>query len=632
MSDCKCKVEAKPCAIPLVVPPERAQVLYLEEAEAARTAAQNAANTSVTAKNKVLEIAPNYQRAEEVLLNIEALEASASVSAILAGQKADSASESATSATTASNTAIEILRATQLIKNSGNADQLSTTNAADIIELKQSLEQKVSPLYTSKNLCNPNNICKFYIPNSSSVTALTEVNNAISYFVEIKPYTTYTITKSNGTSRFGVGVAAYLERNASAKMLDYSTSSTRLTTTVTTDSDRYKYLIIQVTVGTNPIFPQWIQVEEGEESTPYEEYNPYKDGETYCLKVGNSFEKVYTKEEIDKMLDNKSIFDKNANFGNVSGLGTYYKCLLATTNYNKNTMSSDVYNDFDRLALNHSDYIIKTDLGASSDGQHLYSYHFMPKYVNNPLRKIPKILIIAGQHGFEKGSVFALYHLLYDVCNNWQDNSILDYLRHQIEFIVVPIVNRYGFDNNQYKNANGVNLNRNYDTPAWELVEDESSSNYGGQAPFDQQETQIVRDLVLENTDATYFVDWHTNGQYYVSEYKDLNWITATGFDKDNYLSKVVDCAGYHIANITAHAVNDYNLIDIGDELCGYVTIVAEARPTAGAFARDNGVLAHTFETNNGIKGRNTLDLNCQKLGAEIFGNWLACLLYELSK
>lgn len=778
MSNCKCKVEAKPCAIPLVVPPERAQVLYLEEAEAARTAAQNAANVATQSiagyeqAKVVLDNIDNYRQQAEVSANNSAISANeAEASATLAGQKADSASESASYANTASATAIQTLRDTQLIANSGNADQLSTTNAADItllsgcndslvnvlqgVELSvnatvaeryikengsaaysssgavikkysvveddilfldlqaairvtyqfqtdnivptstnpyivgalhsgqiksyvtvpkgatwlivsqepnttnhvysvtnlasdktlsvdgmfadanaagTALSKKISALYASKNICNPNNKCNFYIPNGSGVY-LSGTSIPVSYYVEVKPNTTYTITKANGTSRFGIGITTNLEAGASAIMLNYSTSSTKLTSTVTTPSDIiYKYLIIQVTTSDAPAFPQWVQVEEGYESTLYEEYSPYKDGETYCLKVNNSFEKVYTKDEIDKLLKDKSIFDKDANFGNISGLGNYYNCFLKTTNYNKNTMSDEVYNDFDRLVLNNSNYITRTDLGASSDGQHLYSYHFIPKYINNPLRKIPKILIIAGQHGFEKGSVFALYHLLYDVCNNWNSNSILDYLRHQVEFIVVPIVNRYGFDINEYKNANGVNLNRNYDTPAWKLVEDESADDYGGQAPFDQLETQIVRDLVLENTDATYFVDWHTNGAYSVAKYEYLNWITATNFDNDNYLSKVVNCAGYHIANITAHAVHDYNLIDIGDELCGYVTVKAAARPTAGAYAKDKAILAHTFETNNGIKGQPPLNLNCQKLGAEIFGNWLASLLYELSK
>lgn len=65
MSNCNCKVEAKPCAIPIEVPPERAQVLYLEEAEAARTAAQNAANVSTNAKDVAVEKAQYVDRIVE---------------------------------------------------------------------------------------------------------------------------------------------------------------------------------------------------------------------------------------------------------------------------------------------------------------------------------------------------------------------------------------------------------------------------------------------------------------------------------------------------------------------------------------------------------------------------------------
>lgn len=52
---------------------------------------------------------------------------------------ATNASASASSASQASETAIETLRATTLIANSGNADALSTANAADIIELNASI-------------------------------------------------------------------------------------------------------------------------------------------------------------------------------------------------------------------------------------------------------------------------------------------------------------------------------------------------------------------------------------------------------------------------------------------------------------------------------------------------------------
>ena len=174
-----------------------------------------------------------------------------------------------------------------------------------------------------------------------------------------------------------------------------------------------------------------------------------------------------------------------------------------------------------------------------------------------------------------------------------------------------------------YKNANGVNLNRNYDTPAWVLVDDPTSDAYGGTQPFSEPETQAVRDIILANTDAIYFADWHTNGGGTASIYPEINWITATDFDENNYLARIIDVASAHITSITSHLTADYNFSDIGDALCGYTTMDVAPRPNAGAYALLNNIVGHTFETTNGLPNGTAYDANCKKANVEIFVNWL---------
>lgn len=204
MSNCKCKVEAKPCAIPLVVPPERAQVLYLEEAEAARTAAQNAANETQTIKTDVEQIAGNYTIAKETLENValykqqaqtaattaieqatisttKATEASAS--ATLATQKADIAITKAGEANTSANRAEVIVSALDTIDTSGVASQVvkNTSNIAEIsvlIEPTNWLDQNniLDNYYIGQNgqlYANSNYQTTDYIPVTEGDTVVT---------------------------------------------------------------------------------------------------------------------------------------------------------------------------------------------------------------------------------------------------------------------------------------------------------------------------------------------------------------------------------------------------------------------------------------------------------------------------
>lgn len=324
-----------------------------------------------------------------------------------------------------------------------------------------------------------------------------------------------------------------------------------------------------------------------------------------------------------------SAFYRHFTFGNVGGLNGYYQGKGSDYSlFNRSTMSSEVYEKFDALMTNNTDYITKTDLGASSNSDHLFAYDFCPKHVNNA-NPMPKIIIISAQHGFEKVSTFGLYYLMRDICQSWSESSILEYIRHHVELIVVPVINRHGFDAVVYKNANGVNLNRNYDTPEFVVGDDPTASSYGGASPFDQPETQIVRDLVKANPDAMALIDWHNTGGGKVTNYTDINWLSITNFDKDPFLAKTIDAGAYHISNITAYMPDDYNL-PVGTSMCGYMTIdeVAE-RPTAGRWARyARNMFGMTFETPCGFPNEESaFSQDVQKANSELMGNWLASLL-----
>lgn len=194
-----------------------------------------------------------------------------------------------------------------------------------------------------------------------------------------------------------------------------------------------------------------------------------------------------------------------------------------------------VLSHFNAMVSMFPTYVTKFAIGQSCDGDTLYAYRFKPSpVISNAPTNTPKIIILAGQHGFEKGNVIGLTALMYSICEGWLNSKEAQYLRTFIEFVVVPIVNPTGFNAATYKNANGVNLNRNYDYK-WVKIADKTSDQYGGEAPFDQPETQAVRDLILNESNVSLVIDSHSMGSGAVPDNKSLNWFACCGEMDEGY-------------------------------------------------------------------------------------------------
>lgn len=333
-------------------------------------------------------------------------------------------------------------------------------------------------------------------------------------------------------------------------------------------------------------------------------------------------------ERIDN-LEGKSDFKKAIRFG-VCALQQYYRtCAGDYSLFNKNTTSADYYAAFSEMVGEYPEYCITTNVGNGSDGNSLYTYDFKPvSFQAVPeLTEIPKIIIVSGQHGFEKCSCYGLYYFVRDLLTNWTNNPTLDYIRNHVHLMILPCVNRYGFDNLAYKNANGVNLNRNYSVGF--TAGTAGTDDYGGASAFDQPETQIVRDLVSANTDAMLFLDFHTNGSTNVSDCTKCNWHSFTpGVLKDRYYKNLYYASGYHITNITAHFISDYGLSTDGHQ-CGSVSTDTNAdAATAKAWAESLGIMSLTFEGFNGFPSESVdYSENAQRANAELIGNYIASAL-----
>ena len=173
------------------------------------------------------------------------------------------------------------------------------------------------------------------------------------------------------------------------------------------------------------------------------------------------------------------------------------------------TMAQDVYDKYDELMAEYPDFITRELLGQDQSNTFpIYKYEIKPPAFSLR-KKLPKVILNSGLHGAKPGygdyktMVFALYFFIKDVMENLHD------VKYNTHFVIVPIANPWGFDNNERTNSRGVDLNRNFDHN-WTLSS--VGDNYSGASPFSEQETIILRDLIDSNKDAVFHADIHTRG------------------------------------------------------------------------------------------------------------------------
>lgn len=165
---------------------------------------------------------------------------------------------------------------------------------------------------------------------------------------------------------------------------------------------------------------------------------------------------------------------------------------------------------FEPLRTENSDYITRQNLGKDQSGSYdIWRYDFTPKHYEKT------IIITATLHGGEIQSTLAFYLFMKLVCEKWKDYPQLAYLRHKVRIISIPIANPWGVSQSPRvrANANGVNLNRNFDY-GWSTYPtyNNTHQDYKGTAVWSEKEAQYVRDLVTEHSGAVAYLDLHALG------------------------------------------------------------------------------------------------------------------------
>lgn len=198
--------------------------------------------------------------------------------------------------------------------------------------------------------------------------------------------------------------------------------------------------------------------------------------------------------------------------------------------------SEEIFALYDDLMSDFPDYITKELRGTGTGNTQMYAYRFAPE----PLEsrefdvKIPKIIIVAGIHGDEKNPVFATYNMFRQICKNWREDDILEFLRFNIEFVVVPIANQTGFNRNRRYTDNDVDLSRNFP------VLYSPTTGKPGAGPASEPETQLIMDLMDENRDAEYLIDYHN--MYWRDGY--MGYVISPYEDTSTLINKTINTLG----------------------------------------------------------------------------------------
>lgn len=254
------------------------------------------------------------------------------------------------------------------------------------------------------------------------------------------------------------------------------------------------------------------QLNIGNELLPYEPFM-YKLDERFVVK--NTSEKL-TPKHINETYESPTIPD--------SSIGSENSLIDYTL--------TDWYNLYDNLVSQYPDYVSKILLGNDASGNEIYKYIFSPEgvpdhnsgMVTQGVNDYLNVLITTGTHGIEIDAIYSLAMMFEQICTNWKNNKMLEDLRWNVKFTVIPFVCPYGLQNLQRKNINGVDLLRNFPN-AWVIgSHDPDSTSYRGESPLSELEAQYVYNVYSEEK-WDYVTDFHN---FFVNDENNFLWNGAT--------------------------------------------------------------------------------------------------------
>ena len=147
------------------------------------------------------------------------------------------------------------------------------------------------------------------------------------------------------------------------------------------------------------------------------------------------------------------------------------------------------------LVTAHPKLAQMVNLGLSVEGRPLWAIH-----ITGPGEDKPAVMYHGAQHGNEFMGAFVVAYAAQCLLGNYDtDPDVADLVDH-VEWFLMPIMNPDGYAHGTRRNANNIDLNRNWDGPG------------AGTDPFSQPETAALRDFFLAHPNVRAYLDFHTFG------------------------------------------------------------------------------------------------------------------------
>lgn len=278
--------------------------------------------------------------------------------------------------------------------------------------------------------------------------------------------------------------------------------------------------------------------------------------------------------------------------------------------YNDTITLEDVYGGYDSIVNNH--YGSKTVPGKDASGNYdINVYRFKPDLPThaNTMKPI-KLIFITNLHGEEKSSTISLRDFMLDVANNWQNNKLLEFVRFNVDLVIVPVANPWGFTEKRRWNRNKVDLNRNF-SRFWEESgsTNPEDSTYKGAAPLSEIESQYIRDLIQLHSDADALFDYHMNGTS-GNEWQYSFWHSFSGHNENlGRYNDLVKVSLRNITSITREAQKNYT-VPPSSGFLGYQSKTTTKMSTLANYAYGQSVPAFTIECMKNLVGETAVYSN----------------------
>ena len=355
----------------------------------------------------------------------------------------------------------------------------------------------------------------------------------------------------------------------------------------------------------------------GDELQPYEPFTFYLDGVSFSsqqvkdiesrldvAKLINPTDRIMFDVPIDGVFDSTEVYPDFSTFGN--------------------TTAAQVYQMFDDLMALYPDYISKTLLGDDAFGNPIALYEFVPELPPTSVTtRVPKAFITCGVHGYEKTPALTTYLMLKQMCESWEGNQLIEALRHNVHFLVIPVANPTGWNDYTRTNRNGVDINRNF-ASGW-VQRTVGSSTYGGSAPFSEPESRYIRDVFVAHPDIDMMYDFHNF--FGDSSTTNFIWIPTVAGAYVQHMTQNL------VSRLTRKWKKEYDFI-LSDYFAGY------SDSTHGGMVQDHafsvGVkFTGTFEVCNRWwlqAGSQPYDETHKVTAVETLVNWILINLKEIEK